>query len=84
MIFLLFLVSVAVLEYVVRRPEGAGGGSSRPGTKEHTDSKRPADPVPASTGLHTLGDALDQYGRGQTPGTAGEVPQSPSTTENRI
>lgn len=69
MTFLLFLVSVAVLEYVLSRPERppAEGTVSR-------EKAAGAEPVTAQ-GLFSLGRAIEQYGRGTTPGVGGQVPE---------
>ncbi len=73
MTFLLFLISLAVLYYIVRRPEETSGTGWQPLAKRRVED-RPVDSAPALTpGLLALGRALDRYGIGQTPGTA-EVP----------
>jgi hypothetical protein len=76
MTFLLFLISLAVLEYIVRRPEEAPKTAWQPLAKRRA-ADRPMDSVPAlSPGLLALGQALDQCGRGQAPGTATKIPGS--------
>jgi len=75
MIFLLFLVSVAVIEYIVRQPPEIQGGGSPTGDKQQVNRQPAANAVPVAVGLHKLGDALDHYGRGEAPG-AREVPKA--------
>ena len=66
MTFLLFLVSLAVLEYIVRRPETAPKTGWQPLAKLRAQDK-PADSPPTLTpGLLALGQALDECGRGQS------------------
>ena len=81
MIFLLFLVSVAVMEYVVRRPEETEGGT-RPGpARDRMTESGKADATP---GLAALGRALEQYGRGLTPGGAQEGAEIHGPTTDRV
>ena len=69
MTFLLFLVSLAVLEYIVRRPAEIPKTGWQPLAKRRAED-RSVDSVPALTpGLFALGQVLDQCGRGQSPGT---------------
>jgi hypothetical protein len=64
MTFLLFLVSLAVLEYIVRRPKETPQTGWQALAKQRA-ADRPADSAPALTpGLLALGQALDQFGRG--------------------
>jgi hypothetical protein len=73
MTFLLFLVSVAVLEFILRRP-GETPETSRQPLAHQRVKDRPPDAAPDhTTGLLALGRALEQYGRGQTPSTSGTV-----------
>jgi hypothetical protein len=77
MVFLLFLVSLAVLEYIVRRPEKAPQTGGQPLAKRRAED-RPAESAPGFTpGLLALGQALDQYGRGQSPGGTPKTPEVP-------
>ena len=76
MTFLLFLVSLAVLEYIVRRPETAPKTGWQPLAKLRAQDK-PADSPPTLTpGLLALGQALDECGRGQSPGATTKTPES--------
>lgn len=62
MTFLLFLASLAVMEYLVRKPRKKPGDSPKAG-REH--------PMPVATsmpGLLALGQALEAQGRGKAPG----------------
>jgi hypothetical protein len=84
MTFLLFLISLAVLEYIVRRPEAAPKTGWQPLAKQRAE-ERPADSAPALTpGLLALGQALDQRGRGQTPGTTAKTPEVPRPQADRV
>jgi hypothetical protein len=84
MTFLLFLVSLAVLEYIVRRPEMAPKTGWQPLAKLRAQDK-PADSAPALTpGLLALGQALDQCGRGQSPGPAARTPEVPNPRADRV
>ena len=84
MTFLLFLISLAVLEYIVRRPEAAPKTGWQPLAKQRAED-RPADSAPALTpGLLALGQALDQRGRGQTPGTTAKTPEVPRPQADRV
>jgi hypothetical protein len=77
MTFLLFLVSLAVLEYIVRRPKETPKTGWQALAKQRA-ADRPADSAPALTpGLLALGQALDQFGRGQSPTTA-KTPEVPN------
>ena len=82
MTFLLFLVSLAVLEYIVRRPETAPKTGWQPLAKLRAQDK-PADLAPTLTpGLLALGQALDECGRGQSPGTTTRAPKrTPTSSE---
>jgi hypothetical protein len=84
MTFLLFLISLAVLEYIVRRPEEAPKTGRQPLAKRRAED-RPADAAPALTpGLLALCQALDRSGRGQTPGTTAKTPEVPSPQADRV
>ena len=84
MTFLLFLISVAVLEYIVRRPEQIPKTGSQPLAKRRAED-RPADSAPALTpGLLALSQALDGSGRGQSPGTAAKTPEVPRPQADRV
>ena len=84
MTFLLFLVSLAVLEYIVRRPEAAPKTGWQALAKQRAED-RPADTAQALTpGLLALGQALDQFGQGQSPGTAAKTPEVPKPQADRV
>jgi hypothetical protein len=67
MIALVFLVSIAVLEYVLRRPTQA------PEHPRHF-SVAPDAADTSTSGLFHLGQQLDQYGQGQAPTPATAEP----------
>ncbi len=81
MIFLLFLVSVAVMEYIVRF-HPATKGEDRPGPDR--DPMKESQPADAGGGLAALGEALEDYGRGRTPGSAEEAPEIRGPTTDRV
>jgi hypothetical protein len=84
MTFLLFLISLAVLEYIVRRPEETPKTGWQPSAKRRAEDK-PADSAPALTpGLLALGQALDQCGRGQSPGTTAKTREVPNPQADRV
>jgi hypothetical protein len=84
MTFLLFLISLGVLEYIVRRPEEAGKTGWQPLARRQAED-RPADSTPALTpGLFALGQALDQRGWGQSPGTTAKTPEVPHPQADRV
>jgi hypothetical protein len=84
MTFLLFLMAVAVLDYIVRRPEKTPLADWQPLAKRRAED-RPADSAPALTpGLLALGQALDRGGRGQTPGTTAKTPEVPRPQADRL
>ena len=63
MTFLLFLASLAALEYVLRR------NPSRPAPRNRFDEPRD---IRATAGLHSLAQALEQHGRGKSVGQTEE------------
>lgn len=84
MTFLLFLISLAVLEFIMRRPEAAPKAGWPP-LAERLAAGSPADSAPTLTpGLFALGQALDRYGRGQAPGTMGAIPEVPGPQADRV
>jgi hypothetical protein len=84
MTFLLFLISLAVLEYIVRRPGEVPNTGGQPLAKRQAEDQQ-ADSVPALTpGLLALGQALDQRGRGQTPGTTAKTPEVRRPQADRV
>jgi len=68
--FLIFLISVAVLEYILRRPPAEADGNPPSNPKRATEQMKAPPIVAGMPGLHHLGQALEQHGRGLTP----EVP----------
>ena len=83
MTFLLFLISVAVLEYIVRRPGQIPETGWQPLAKRRAED-RPADSAPLTPGLFALGQALDRGGRGQSPGTTAKTPDIPRPQADRV
>jgi hypothetical protein len=84
MTFLLFLISLAVLDYIVRRPEETSKTGWQPLARPRVKDT-PVDSAPALTpGLLALGQALDQYGLGQTPGTMVKPPEVPNPQVDRV
>jgi len=84
MTLLLFLVSLAVLEYIVRRPAETRKTGWQPLAKRQAED-RPVDSASALTpGLLALGQALDQCGRGQSPGATTKTSEVPSTEADRV
>ena len=84
MTFLLFLVSLAVLEYVIRRPEKASRTGTRPIVKERVKAKLGESAAALTPGLLALGEALDQCGRGQMPGSAAQPQEVPRPQRERV
>jgi hypothetical protein len=66
MICLIFLISLATMEYVLNRSKGDRSGKKEPPTPAES----------CATNLLALGDALDQYGYGQVPGPGADAPRS--------
>jgi hypothetical protein len=86
MTLLLFLISLAVLELIVRRPEKAAKTGVQPLVKQGIRD-RPADTARASSaGLLALGQALEECGRGQTPstGTTPKTIEGPRPQADRV
>ena len=84
MTFLLFLISLGVLEYIVRRPEEAGKTGWQPLARRQAEGQQ-AEPAPALTpGLFALGQALDQRGWGASPGTTAKTPEVPHPQADRV
>ena len=84
MTFLVFLISLAVLEYIVRRPEAAPNTGGQPLAKRQAEGRQ-AEPAPALTpGLLALGQALDRRGRGQAPGNTVKAPEVPRPQADRV
>jgi hypothetical protein len=84
MTFLLFLISLAVLEFIVRRPDETPKTDRQPLAKQRVKDK-PVEPVPAFTpGLLALGQALDECGLGQAPGATPKTPEVASPQADRV
>jgi hypothetical protein len=84
MTFLLFLISLAVLEYIVRRPRETPETAWQALGKRRVEDQ-PADLAPALTpGLFALGQALDECGWGPSPGTTAKTPEAPGTQADRV
>jgi hypothetical protein len=84
MTFLLFLVSLAVLEYIVRRPQETSKPGGQPVAKQRAED-RSVDSAPALTpGLLALGQVLDQCGRGQPPDASTKTPDVPNPQADRV
>jgi hypothetical protein len=75
MTFLVFLISLFVLDRIVRRQESRDV-SPPESLSDAAKRKRSAESPAEAGGLAALGSALDQYGRGQPPGTTEEPQQS--------
>ena len=70
--FLLFLASLVVMEYLLRKPNKKSGENP----KAEQGTRRVADPFSTGAtmpGLFALGQALDAHGRGKPP----DVPKAP-------
>lgn len=83
MTFLLFLISVAVLEYIVRRP-GPIPETGLQFLAKRRAEERSADPAPLTPGLFALGQALDRGGRGLSPGTTAKTLDVPHPRADRV
>ena len=65
MTFLIFLVSVAVLEYILKRSDR--DAKNLPGNTEEARKHKTETPAVGTAGLHNLGQVLEQHGRGALP-----------------
>ncbi len=83
MTFLLFLTSLAVIEYLTRRETTPRRNPPKlpPKLPEAEIEKAPAVPT---QGLAALGNALDMYGRGNTPRTVADTPQTTTSAVDRV
>jgi hypothetical protein len=63
MTFLLFLISLAALQQILRRSVPRRRGDSQPSVHPRADQAAPAEVPAEMPGLLALGRALDQYGR---------------------
>ena len=76
MVFLLFLVSLAVMHYAVTRPKSTSISGPEPPEDKAAEPHSPSEQAPATMpGLAALGRALDEHGRGRTPQPA-ETPET--------
>ena len=74
MTLLLFLASLAVMEYLVRKPRKKPDETPKPAGKTGANAQSPASVATAMPGLLALGQALEAQGRGEVPGVE-QVPQ---------
>ena len=72
--FLLFLASLAVMEYLVRKPRKKPDDSPKPAGSTGANTQNPASAATSMPGLLALGQALEAQGRGEVPGVE-RVPQ---------
>jgi hypothetical protein len=78
--FLLFLASLAVMEYLMRKPHEKAGADSK---RMNAGGGAAHDPMSAATtmpGLLALGRALDAHGRGDSP----DIEQAPRVHVPRV
>ena len=83
MTFLLLLASIAVLEYIVRRPSRTR--IPHPDARGPQSVEQPKIPAPASVtpGLYVLGEALSQFGKGESPGLQAQSQPLRTKSESR-
>lgn len=74
MTFLLFLASLAVMEYLVRKPRKKPDANTKTTARTDAGSRNPTPLATPMPGLLALGQALEAQGQGETPGTE-KVPQ---------
>lgn len=67
MTFILFLASLALMEYLVRKPRKKRDDSLKAATGARAETGRPASVAASSAGLLALGQALEAHGRGKAP-----------------
>jgi hypothetical protein len=63
MTLIILLISIGVLEYVMKRPEKSGPPARRTDTADESIAT-------VAPSLANLGRALDQFGRGSAPGSS--------------
>lgn len=78
MTFILFLASLAVFEYLTRHETPPLRRPPRPKRSETAAASQP------TQGLSALANALDDYGRGNTPGTVIEPVESNKEPLDRV
>jgi hypothetical protein len=74
MTFLLFLASLAVMEYLVRKPRKKPGDNPKSAASRSDTTQDPVSAATSMSGLLALGQALEAQGRGEVPGVE-QVPQ---------
>ena len=84
MTFLLFLVSLGVLEYIVRRPEGTRKTGGQVLGKRRAEDRAAESTLALTPGVLALGQALDQCGLGPSPDTAAMTPEVPRPQADRV
>ena len=67
MTFLLFLASLAVMEYLVRKPRKKPHDSPEAAEGRDGTAERPMPAATSTPGLLALGQALEAQGRGKAP-----------------
>lgn len=67
--FLLFLASLAVMEYLLRKPRKKTGDNPKDINRGGAAAYDPMSPAATMPGLLALGRALDAHGRGDSPDT---------------
>jgi hypothetical protein len=65
--FLLFLASLAVMEYLVRKPRKRPHDSPEAAEKRDGTAEKPVPATTSTPGLLALGQALEAQGRGKAP-----------------
>ncbi len=77
MTFLLFLASLAVMEYLVRKPRKKPDDNPKAAASGVDATQDPASAATSMPGLLALGQALEAQGRGEVPGVeqVEQVPQ---------
>lgn len=74
MTFLLFLASLAVMEYLVRKPRKKPDDNPKAAGGKGVNTQSPKRVATLTPGLLALGQALEAQGRGLVPGVE-QVPQ---------
>lgn len=83
MTFLLFLASVLAMEYLIRREPSPK--RREPKLPTHQSRASPVKPLEQPVGgLAALGNALDLYGRGDTPGTVVDDVEASTNHQDRV
>ena len=66
--FLLFLASLAVMEYLLRKPRKKQDDNPKGINRGGAAAQDPLSALTTMPGLFALGRALEEYGRGEIPG----------------